>query len=263
MSEQEIVYERRGAAGWIRLNRPKAMNTLSPSLVEAFDHALDRVQEDGEAKAAVITGTGRAFCAGADLRFLGDLAEDERPRRTAAFLERVLGLMLRLERFGKPVIGAVNGISTGGGTELLLCCDLAIAAEGARIGDGHANFGLLPGGGASVRLPRKIGVTRAKYLLFTGELLSARECLAYGLLNEVAADDQLEAAVDRLVAKLSSKSPLACHRTKMLVDDGLEQPMDTALRLELMAGRLHAYSHDMQEGVAAFNAKRTPRFRGC
>lgn len=263
MSEQEIIYERRGGAGWIRLNRPKAMNTLSPSLVDAFNAALDQILADGETKAAVITGTGRAFCAGADLRLLGELPEDERPRRTAEFLERVLQLMLRLERFQKPVIGAVNGVSTGGGTELLLCCDLAIAAQGARIGDGHANFGLLPGGGASVRLPRKIGVTRAKYLLFTGELLSAQECLAYGLLNEVAPDDQLEAAVDRLVGKLSSKSPLACRRTKMLVDDGLEQPKDTALRLELLAGGLHAHSYDMQEGVAAFNAKRTPRFRDC
>ena len=116
---------------------------------------------------------------------------------------------------------------------------------------------------AKRRLPRKIGVTRAKYLLFTGELLPAAEHLTSGLVNEVAADGELEAAADRLVEKLAGKSPLGLARTKMLVDDGMEQPKETALRLELMAGALHAHSFDMQEGIAAFNAKRAPDFRGC
>jgi enoyl-CoA hydratase/carnithine racemase len=262
MSYQDVVYERHGPGAWIRLNRPKSMNTLTPDLVTEFGAALDQAQNDPEARAVVVTGTGRAFCAGADLHFLGDLAEDDRARHTAAFLEAVRVLMLRIERFPKPVICAVNGISTGGGTELLLCCDLVIAAKGARIGDGHANFGLLPGGGASVRLPRKIGVTRAKYLLFTGTLLTAEECLTYGLVNEIAPDDQLDGSVGRLVGLLASKSPLACHRTKMLVDDGLEQSSDTALRLELTVGSLHAHSYDMQEGISAFNAKRSPNFEG-
>jgi enoyl-CoA hydratase len=263
MNFEDVAYEQRGRGAWIRLDRPEALNTISPNLVREFDAALDIAEADPDIITVVITGTGRAFCAGADLKFLGDLPEDSREIETERFLKRVLDLMLRIEKFPKPVICAVNGISTGGGTELLLCCDLVIATASARIGDGHANFGLLPGGGASARLPRKIGPTRAKYLLFTGELLPAADHLSSGLVNEVCEDGGLKAAVDRLVGKLSSKSPLALKQVKMLVDDGLEQSKDTALRLELLASALYNHSHDMHEGIAAFNEKRTPDFKGC
>lgn len=262
MSYSEISYERRGRGAWIRLERPEALNTLTPTLVAEFDGALDEAMVDPEVIAVVLTGAGRAFCAGADLKFLGELPEEQRNQRTAEFLEVVLRLMLRLERFAKPVVAAVNGLATGGGMELLLCCDLVIASESARLGDGHANFGLLPGGGASVRLPRKIGPTRAKYLLFTGELVPAGELIAAGLVNEVAPGGGLDTAVDRLIGKLATKSPLGLRRMKELVDDGMEQTKETALRLELLAGGLHAHSYDMNEGIAAFNGKRKPEFQG-
>ncbi|HKB52657.1 MAG TPA: enoyl-CoA hydratase/isomerase family protein [Ramlibacter sp.] len=262
MDYQEIAYERRGRGAWIRLQRPDALNTLTPTLVAEMDRALDGAMADPTVIAVVVTGTGRAFCAGADLKFLGELPQEQRAQRTSEFLESVLRVMLRLERFPKPVIAAVNGIATGGGMELLLCCDLVIASEEARLGDGHANFGLLPGGGASVRLPRKIGPTRAKYLLFTGELVAPAQLLAAGLVNEVAPPAGLDAAVERLIGKLSNKSPLGLRRMKELVDDGLEQGKETALRLELLASALHAQSYDMQEGVAAFNGKRKPEFQG-
>ncbi len=262
MDFSEIAYECRGRGAWIRLARPKALNTLTPTSVSELNAALDQALADPNVIAIVLTGTGRAFCAGADLKFLNDLPEDQRMKSTAAFLESVLHLMLRLEKLPKPVICAVNGLATGGGMELLLCCDLVVAAKSARLGDGHANFGLLPGGGASVRLPRKIGPTRAKYLFFTGELLPAADFVTAGLFNEIAEDAELDEAVDRLVGKLSNKSPLGLSRMKTLVDDGLEQPKEIALRAELVAGGLHAYSFDMQEGIAAFNEKRTPQFRG-
>lgn len=261
--ESEIVYEKKGGAAWIRLNRPSALNTLSPELVSQFDRALDDAAVSPDVNAVVVIGTGRAFCAGADLKFLGTLPESERAGATAAFLQKVLELMMRIERFSKPVIGAVNGIATGGGMELLLCCDLVIADERSRLGDGHANYGLIPGGGASARLPRKIGPTRAKYLLFTGELLPASYFLEAGLVNEVATEGKLESAVEGLIAKLANKSPLGLRRMKELVDDGLEQPRDVALRNELIFGGLHASSFDQQEGLAAFNEKRKPQFRGC
>ncbi|MQP68291.1 enoyl-CoA hydratase/isomerase family protein [Niveispirillum sp. SYP-B3756] len=259
----DIVYEQRGRGAWIRLNRPDALNTINPGLAREFDAALDLAEENPEIVTVAVTGTGRAFCAGADLKFLGDLLQENSEHESANFQNQLMALMARLEKFPKPVICAVNGVSTGGGTELLLCCDLVIAVASAKIGDGHANYGLLPGGGASIRLPRKIGPTRAKYLLFTGELRSAAELVTCGLVNEVVEDGALEAAVDGLVDKLSSKSPLALKQVKMLVDDGLEQPLDTALRLELLASTLHSHSHDMHEGVAAFNAKRKPSFKGC
>lgn len=262
MQYTDIVYEQRGRGAWIRLNRPDVLNTISPNLASELDAALDLAEANPDIISVVVTGTGRAFCAGADLKFLGDLPEEHREAETAKFLKHVMDVMLRLESFPKPVICAVNGLSTGGGTELLLCCDLVVATESARIGDGHANFGLLPGGGASARLPRKIGPTRAKYLLFTGDLLPAADHLASGLVNEVSNDGELDAAVERLVGKLSSKSPLALKQVKMLVDDGLEQPKETALKLELLASALYNHSHDMQEGIAAFNEKRAPDFTG-
>ena len=262
-AEGAIVYEKRGGAAWVRLNRPAAFNTLCPELVAQFESALDDAATSPEVNAVVIVGTGRAFCAGADLKFLGTLPEAERADATAAFLQRVLELMMRIERFAKPVIGLVNGIATGGGMELLLCCDLVIADERARLGDGHANFGLLPGGGASARLPRKIGPTRAKYLLFTGDLLPASYFLEAGLVNEIAPEGTLGERAEGLIAKLANKSPLGLRRMKELVDDGLEQPRDVALRNELIFGGLHAHSFDQQEGLKAFNEKRKPQFRGC
>jgi enoyl-CoA hydratase/carnithine racemase len=172
-------------------------------------------------------------------------------------------MLCRLENFPRPVIALVNGVALAGGLELVLCCDLVIAARSATLGDAHANLGLLPGGGASVRLPRKIGVTRAKYLLFTGESQSAEEFVTSGLVNQVVDDDRLMDAARSLVQKLETKSTLALRRVKSLVDDGLEQPREIALRAELLAGELHAQSFDMKEGLKAFVEKRGPRFKGC
>lgn len=178
------------------------------------------------------------------------------------FLNSVLGLLRRIESFPRPVVAAVQGLALAGGLEIVLCCDLVIAARSAKLGDAHANFGLLPGGGGSVRLPRKIGPTRAKYLLYTGEFLTAEELAAWGLVNQVVADSDLRDAVERLVARLAEKSSLVLRRMKALVDDGLQQPLDVALRQELIASAVHGYSHDMREGLAAFEEKRKPRFLG-
>jgi enoyl-CoA hydratase/carnithine racemase len=262
MSEPVILTEIRAGAMWITLNRPAAMNSITPEIVSGIDRALDAALGNMDTRAVVLTGTGRAFCAGADLKYVrANTAGDE--AATAAFLQTVLAIMGKLETFPKPVIAAINGLALAGGLELVLCCDLVIAARSAKIGDAHANFGLLPGGGSSVRLPRKIGPTRAKYLLYTGEFVPAESLVSAGLVNEVVDDGELIAATERLVAKLAPKSPLVLRRMKALVDDGLQQPADTALRLELLASEVHSHSHDMQEGLAAFEEKRKPNFKGC
>ena len=261
MSEPVVLVQARAGAMWITLNRPAAMNSITPEIVSGIDAALDRALADDSVCAVVLTGNGRAFCAGADLKHVRNTVGDDQAA-IAAFLETVLAIMGRLEKFPKPVIAAINGLALAGGLELVLCCDLVIAARSARIGDAHANFGLLPGGGSSVRLPRKIGPTRAKYLLFTAEFVPAEQLVEAGLVNEVVDDGELVAATDQLVAKLATKSPLVLRRMKALVDDGLEQPSDTALRLELLASEVHSHSHDMKEGLAAFEQKRKPRFLG-
>ncbi len=259
-SNSEVLVDVRDGAVWITLNRPSALNAITPGVVEGIGRGLDRAERD-DIRAVVLTGSGRAFCAGADLKFVR-AASGLSAVNVSAFLSSVLALMSRLEGFPRPVIAAVNGLAMAGGLELLLCCDLVIAVRGAKIGDAHANYGLLPGGGSSVRLPRKIGPTRAKLLLFTGEAVPAEDLVAAGLVNEVVSGDDLVAATGRLVAKLANKSPLVLRRMKALVDDGLEQPSAQALRLELLASEVHALSADMAEGLAAFAEKRTPRFTG-
>lgn len=259
-AEPVTLVEVRDGVVWITLNRPTALNAITPEIVAGIDAALDRAEAD-DVRAVVLTGSGRAFCAGADLKFVRTTSAGGEAA-TANFLESVLAMMGRLESCPRPVIAAVNGIAVAGGLELVLCCDLVIAARSATLGDAHANFGLLPGGGGSVRLPRKIGPTRAKHLLFTGVSVPAADLVAAGLVNEVVDDQDLIGAVERLVVKLTDKSPLVLRRMKALVDDGLEQPTATALRLELLASEVHATSRDFKEGLAAFEEKRKPRFIG-
>ena len=259
-SEEILVRSQEGGL-WMTLNRPEAMNALSPRLVSGINDTLDAAEADESIKAVILTGTGKVFSAGGDLKFIqSKIGHDQKALN--AYLESVRAMMCRLEKFPRPVIALVNGLAFAGGLELVLCCDLVIAARSAKLGDAHANLGLLPGGGATVRLPRKIGVTRAKYLLFTGESLPAEEFVASGLVNQVVDDDKLMDAGRSLVQKLQSKSTLALRRVKSLVDDGLQQSQEIALRMELQAGELHAHSHDMDEGLKAFSEKRSPKFKG-
>lgn len=256
-----VVVRRRGAAAWLRINRPDAMNSLNMDVVAGLQEGLDSAESDENVRCIVLTGTGRAFCAGADLKFVRQAGEEPGDGQSQ-FLEQVGALLNRIESFPKPVIAAVNGLALAGGLETVLCCDLVIAAQSARLGDAHANYGLLPGGGASVRLPRKIGPTRAKYLMFTGDFVLASDLLESGLVNQVVPDAELDAAVTTLVDKLAARSPLGLSRMKQLVNDGLEQPITTGLRLELLASALHQHSQDMNEGLRAFQEKRPPAFTG-
>lgn len=254
-----VVTERRGAALWLRINRPEAMNSLNDEVMQGLRTGLDRAAADDAIRCVVLTGTGRAFCAGADLNLVRDSSDGE---AFGHFLSQLGDLLNRLESFSKPVVAAVNGLAVAGGLETVLCCDLVIAAASARLGDAHANYGLLPGGGSTVRLARKVGPTRAKYLLFTGAFLSASELEHFGLVNAVVPDAQLESAVSELVETLAVKSPLGLARMKQLVDDSLEQPVRIGLRMEQTAAVLHQHSADMQEGLLAFQEKRQPVFTG-
>lgn len=262
MAYETIKIEQRGGVAWITLQRPEAMNSLSPQLVEELAAALDQAERDPEVRALAITGSPPAFCAGADLKFIGSEVGVAFGDALAAFLERVGSVFNAIEDSPLPTIAAVNGLALAGGLELVLCCDLVVAAESAKIGDAHANYGLLPGGGSSARLPRKIGPTRAKYLLFTGDFLPAGDLVECGLVNRVVADDELESSVQEIAAKIASKSPLATRRVKQLVADAVDQPLHSALRQEISAITVHTQSADMREGLAAFNEKRQPNFSG-
>jgi enoyl-CoA hydratase/carnithine racemase len=260
--EAPLLIESRGSAAWLRLNRPAAMNALSPALLDALDLAIEQAAANPSIRALVLSGNGRAFCAGADLSSVLDALAGDDPTALLAFIAHASATLARLEALPIPVIAAVNGLALAGGLELVLCCDLVVAAESARFGDAHANYGLLPGAGGSVRLPRKIGATRAKRLLFTGETATADAMREAGLVSEVVPDAELDAAVAKLVDAIAEKSPLSLRGMKQLVRDGLEQSSDTALRLEQLALANHVHSRDLREGLTAFREKRKPRFEG-
>ncbi|MCL4488615.1 MAG: enoyl-CoA hydratase/isomerase family protein [Chloroflexi bacterium] len=256
-----VLTEQANAALWITISRPEAHNAISSELVDQLIGALDRAESDGEVRVLVLTGAGNAFCAGADLKdAFSDLNSSE--DHLSSFLERARRLLSRLRSCPKPMIAAINGLAIAGGLELALCCDIVIAAESARLGDGHANYGLLPGGGGAVLLPRLAGTRRAKYILFTGDTFSAREMLVAGIVNQVVPDTQLREATQALADKIASKSPLGIRYLKRIVDDGIELPLETALRLENETFATYQHSADLAVGLRAFVEKRKPEFLG-
>ena len=257
-----VLYERRGRIAWVTLNRPEQLNAVDTQMIADLRCAFDRAEAEAEARVVVLTGAGRAFCAGADLKHMRGLLLSGDAEAIRRYISTMRDLLIRVEACEKPTIAALNGIAMAAGLGLTLCCDLAIAAAEARIGDGHANYAVLPGGGTTVRLPRKIGPTRAKELLYGGAVLDAETCRAWGLINEVAPPGDFAAAVERFAARYAAKSPLVLRRLKKLVDDGLESAKHAAYRDETLAWEAHALSHDLREGLTAFGEKREPDYKG-
>ena len=167
-----------------------------------------------------------------------------------------------IENLSKPVIAAINGLALAGGLEIVECCDIAIASEEARLGDQHANYGLVPGGGSTQRLPRLIGIRKAKELLLTGDWISAKEAEAIGLVNKAVPANKLEEVVNELATKLAERSPMASKAIKFLVNRGMQTDLATALELEKGAVAHHSTSEDVAEGMRAFMEKRKPVFKG-
>lgn len=261
MSYQHIIYEKHHQAGWITLNREKDMNSLSGLMLTEIHEVLVAAEKDDEVRVLVLTGKGKAFCAGADLKEV--LAGfGQRKDAKPDFLDKAQVAMNKLRHFAKPVIGALNGLTLAGGLELAACCDIIIAAEGAKIGDAHSNYGLFPGGGGAAIMPRKIGLNRAKYLLFTGDIIPASAMKEYGFVNQVVPDGELEKTVEALIKKLAAKSPLGLKLMKQVANQSPDQGEEAALEIELLTLREYMRSYDVEEGLKAFQEKRKPVFKG-
>jgi len=260
----DVVHiERRDHALWITLARPQAFNALTPAIIAGLDRALDQVDADAGLRCLVVTGSGRAFCAGADLMAILAASRDASAEAaTGGFLRDVGRVFSRLQALRVPTLAAVNGIAVAGGLELLLSCDMALAADTAMLGDGHANFGQIPGGGGTLRLPRRIGAARARYLMLTGLNIDARRAEGWGLVDEVVPAGELVARATALAAVFASHSPLVLARIKQLVAAGLDSSGAVALQAELDLCDRHLSSHDQNEGLAAFSEKRRPVYLG-
>jgi enoyl-CoA hydratase/carnithine racemase len=198
-----------GPALWARISRPHKGNACSSQVMAGLDAWMDRA-EDTEVRVLVLTGSGSSFCAGADLAEASTLLGD--PNALMAFLERGREVVRRLRSIGVPTIAAVNGAAFAGGLELLLACDIAIAADGARIGDRHLAAGQVPGWGSSAMLPAAVGPARARRLLLTGEAWSAAQAHDYGLVSEITAGEELDARAQALAEQLASHDPVALSR---------------------------------------------------
>jgi enoyl-CoA hydratase/carnithine racemase len=255
MAYETIIVVREESFAVITLNRPPA-NAISEPLMRELNAALSELQGDDAVRAVIITGAGdRIFCAGADLgsAFTGDIT---------AFLRFGNSVVRRIERFPKPVIAAMNGHALGGGCEIAMGCHIRILKETARMGQTESNLGIIPGYGGTQRLPRLIGRGLALEHLILGTQISAAECHRIGLVNRLAKEGETLADAKALARELAKRPPLATRVMIEAVDDGLEEPTDKAIEIEIRAFDKVIRTEDAAEGLQAFFQKRPPEFKG-
>lgn len=234
MAEPVLLVEREGGVATLTLNRPEQMNALSMELRTALADAFAELRRDRETRVVILTGAGRAFCAGLDLKEMGD---PERSRHPAAELPDPPKLMRTLRQ---PIIGAINGVAVTGGFEIALSCDILIATPNARFADTHARVGLLAGWGLSQRLSRLVGVNRAKELSLTGNYLSAERAEEWGLVNRVVPPEELMPTANALASDMLSCVPEAMFEYKSLIDRGHDLALGDAMTYETEMSRRHA-----------------------
>jgi enoyl-CoA hydratase/carnithine racemase len=258
MNLHTITYATGGGVARITLNRPDRLNAISPELLEDLDRACAAVESDAGVRVVTLSAAGRTFCAGADLRAVKELSPDA--QRWDGFMARWHRVFDRIEALPVPVIAGVHGLALAGGLELVLVADLVVAEEGARLGDQHANFGLVAGGGGSQRLPRLIGARRAKELMLLGGWLTAAQALAWGLVNRVVPAGTVSTAVEEMAGTLAAGSGSANRTVKALVNRAFDTDLGEGLALERRLVAQHMRSADAAEGLRAFAEKRKPVF---
>ena len=258
MSEaKNILVTREERLAVLTVNRPEVCNALNRETIRELHAALDELAEDNSLGALILTGAGdRAFVSGADIR---DLAKRT---KTDALAAMATGLFTVVENFPRPVIAAINGLALGGGFELALACDLRVASETARFGFPETGLGIIPGAGGTQRLPRLIGLARAKHLILTGEVIDAREAEHLGLLSRVVPQAEVMTAARQLAEPILARAPLAVRLAKVALNVSAQAPQNTGLLVEMLAQGLCFDTADKAEGMAAFLEKRKPVFRG-
>jgi enoyl-CoA hydratase len=258
MTAPRIMFERDETIVTLTLNRPDKLNAIDGAMLDALEEVLNRLEADRDCRAVILTGAGRAFSAGADIKEWTALTPQEFGPGWGLRGHRLFD---RLAALSPPVIAAINGIAFGGGLELALCADLRIAAEGARLGLPEVTIAALPGWGGTQRLPRLIGPGRAKQMILTSQPVEAARAEAFGLVSEVVPVEALMSRARELARQIAANAPLAVRAAKRLVDAAL--PASPAATLEVPASMAVGATEDAREGRQSFVERRPPAYRGC
>jgi len=256
-----IKLERDEGMATLTLNRPATLNSWNQKMRDELREAVRQLVSDDSLRVLVITGEGRAFSAGEDVRGMQGLTElgTRGFRRVARDIHNVFD---EIEAIEVPVIAAINGVAAGGGLELALSCDFRFAAEGAKLGFPENNVGLIPGSGGCSRLVKLVGISKAKRVVMSGEMLPAARALEIGLVDEVFTADQLIAKTMEFARQLSGKAPLALGLAKLVLNACANVDPDTGRHLERLGQSILKRTEDHEEGAKAFAEKRKPKFKG-
>lgn len=254
--EPFVLYGSDGPVATLTLNRPKALNALSPELMDELATTVEMADADDDIRCLVLTGGPRVFAAGADIKAMADATPlDIIARNTIAGWERI-------RRCGKPLVAAVSGYALGGGCELAMLCDMIVASETAQFGQPEVNIGIMPGAGGTQRLARAIGPYRAMEMVLTGKTLSAREAYAAGLVNRVAPVEGFLQEAQRLAAEVAARAPVAVRLAREALRYGAETTVRDGLEVERRNFYLLFSTEDQKEGMRAFVEKRQAEYRG-
>ena len=259
MEYTNIKLEKANRVATILLNRPDSLNALSPDLLSELSLALTDVGGDESIKALVVRGEGRSFCAGADLAYFQNALAD--PTLLPDYITEINDALSQIENLPFPTVAVVHGFALAGGLELMMACDMSVVAEDARLGDQHVNFGLVPGGGSTQRLPRRVGLQRAMELLTTGKWISGIEGVEWGLALRAAPLEKLDEELELILGPLRTKSRDGLALVKSVTLRGMGLSMEDGIALESFAfARFLTTSPHPAEGIKAFLEKRQPEF---
>lgn len=257
MDYSNLSLTKDGNVAILAINRPNAMNALNTELLLELDMALENLNKDSEIFVIILTGEGKAFVAGADISEM----KDKTPEAARSFGMLGSKIFRRLELMEKPVIAAVNGYALGGGCELAISCDIIIAGEKAKFGQPEVGLGITPGFAGTQRLPRIVGIKKAKELIFTGGMIGAQEAEKIGLVNRVVPQEELMTTAMEMAKTIASKGQIAVRYAKAAINRGIETDMDTGNAIETDLFALCFANDDQKEGMTAFLGKRKAEFK--
>lgn len=256
MDFKNIIVDKEGRVGIVKMNRPDALNALNSETLRELKEVFAHLKEDDDVKVIIITGEGKAFVAGADIAEMKDMSPDQ----ANDFSKSGQGVFDNIAKTEKPVIAAVNGFALGGGCELAMACDIRIASDKAKLGQPEVNLGIIPGFAGTQRLSRLVGAAKAKELIFTGDMVDAQTAHSIGLVNQVVPAEKLMDVCMEMAKKIASKGPTAVKLAKKVIDEGIQVNLDDGTTLESDRFAECFAGGEAKEGMSAFLEKRKPNW---